>query len=46
MDKSTEGKKLAKVLRQYGQMLNASAAPMEGFGQKLPLNGIYQAKGD
>ncbi|WP_339456411.1 KAP family P-loop NTPase fold protein [Pseudomonas sp. EA_65y_Pfl1_P120] len=37
MDKSTEGKKLAKVLRQYGQMLNASAALMEGFAKYLPL---------
>jgi len=36
-DKSKEGKKLAKVLRQYGQKLNASAALMEGFAKYLPL---------
>ncbi|MBK4989208.1 KAP family P-loop NTPase fold protein [Pseudomonas sp. S36] len=36
-DKSNEGKKLANVLRQYGQKLNASAALMEGFAKYLPL---------
>lgn len=36
-DKSKEGEKLAKVLRQYGQKLNASAALMEGFAKYLPL---------
>lgn len=36
-DKSKEGKKLAKVLRQYGQRLNSSAALMEGFAKYVPV---------
>lgn len=36
-DKSKEGKQLAKVLRQYGRRLNASAALIEGFAKYLPL---------
>lgn len=36
-DKSTDGKRLAKVLRQYGKKLNAGAALVEGVTKYLPL---------
>lgn len=36
-DKSADGKRLAKVLRQYGKKLNAGAALVEGVTNYLPL---------
>nr|WP_231977997.1 MULTISPECIES: hypothetical protein [Pseudomonas] len=36
-DKSKDGKKLAKVLRQYGQRINASAELVDGMTRYLPV---------
>lgn len=36
-DKSKDGKKLAKVLRQYGRRINASAELVDGMTRYLPL---------
>ncbi|MBL0844082.1 P-loop NTPase fold protein [Pseudomonas mediterranea] len=36
-DKSKEGKRLAKALRQYGRRVNASAIVIDGMAKYLPL---------